>query len=94
MRIHAVDFIASKKNCTLTITTKPCGFCCKPGTVTVPKDGFYRWFNFEVPIQDALRDVPKEQREQLISGICPDCWEKYFGLGCAECDPDGTKETA
>lgn len=29
-------------------------------------------------IQDLLPDFTDEQREELISGTCPECWKKLF----------------
>lgn len=75
--VHAVD---SNGDGTLTALTRPCGFCGEWGEVIVPENGFYSWASDRVPIQDAMPDVPKEQREQLVSGTCPDCWKEYFGL--------------
>ncbi len=30
--------------------------------------------------QRAFPDLPKEQREFLISGTCPECWKDLFGV--------------
>ena len=76
----AVFSITHNGDGTLAVCTRPCGICDKPGEVTVPEDEFYSWANDRVPIQDAMPDIPKELREQLVSGTCPDCWKKYFGL--------------
>jgi hypothetical protein len=76
----AVDSITYNENGTLTVTTTPCGFCGNPGEVSVPEDEFFAWADDMVLIQDAMPNIAKERREQLKSGTCPDCWEKYFGL--------------
>ena len=56
-------------------------------TITTRCPGCKRYTNLEVPweglearkagakIQDAFPDLPKENREQLITGICPACWD-------------------
>jgi hypothetical protein len=30
-------------------------------------------------IQEVLPDVPRDQRELLITGTCPKCWKELFG---------------
>ena len=75
----AVDSITRTVNGMLTVTTRPCEFCGKPGEVPVPEDGFFAWADDMVLIQDAMPTVPRGLREQLISGTCPDCWQEYFG---------------
>lgn len=80
----AVDSIAYNGNGTLTLTTSPCGSCGKRGELSVSDDAFFAWADDGVLIQDAMPSVPKELREQLKSGICPDCWKEYFGT-----PPDG-----
>jgi len=75
----AVSSFAPAGDGSLTVTTRPCGFCGKPGVVSVPQAGFFAWAKDGVLIQDAMPDIPKERREQLISGTCPDCWRRYFG---------------
>jgi len=58
--------------------TKACPFCGEYHEVEVPFDGYMEWQN-GVLIQDALPMLSANEREILISGICPDCWEKMFG---------------
>lgn len=38
-----------------------------------------RWRNRELLIQDALPNKSYDEREMLITGICPECWKKLFG---------------
>jgi hypothetical protein len=42
--------------------------------------------NSGMHIQKALRDWPAEQREMLITGIHPACWETIFAEDEAEDD--------
>lgn len=35
-------------------------------------------------IQEIFPEMPAEEREQLISGICPTCWNKMFVEGGEE----------
>lgn len=67
----------SNKETVEVVTT--CPFCEEDHIVTVPLDGYSKWLCGE-KIQNAMPEVPAEDREMLISGICPSCWEKAFGL--------------
>ena len=54
--------------------------CVKCGDVHIlhlPAEG-YRQFQAGVGIQFALPDVSEEDRELLLSGVCPDCWEELM----------------
>ncbi len=54
-----------------------CPICKKVSIIEVPVDGFIDWQGGEL-IQDAFPTLSADIREQLISGICPKCWEKMF----------------
>lgn len=56
-----------------------CPFCGETSFVTVPMEGLVVWMSGEMLIQEALPEVSASVREQLISGICPDCWNSMFG---------------
>jgi hypothetical protein len=30
-------------------------------------------------IQDCFPDLPRDLREMLVSGTCPECWDEMFG---------------
>ena len=55
-----------------------CVFCGCPHSVSVPSKGYQLWQAGEL-IQRAMPSVSPTEREQLISGICPDCQKKIFG---------------
>lgn len=55
-----------------------CPFCGHTNTILVYEDDFLAWQNGTL-IQDAFPYLSPEDREMLISGICPTCWEKMFG---------------
>ena len=55
-----------------------CPFCGHSNTILVYEDDFLAWQNGKL-IQDAFPYLSPEDREMLISGICPTCWEKMFG---------------
>lgn len=65
------------KNMNATIFVK-CPSCNNLSEIIAPADGFARWQGGEF-IQDALPELSCDERETLISGICPDCWVEIFG---------------
>lgn len=63
---------------TLPINTN-CPICGTTATVQVDPTGYKLWKTGENLIQDALPDLDLDQREQLMTGICPTCWISAFG---------------
>lgn len=55
-----------------------CQMTRKEHAVVVPRDGLFRWLNGAY-IQDALADVPQQEREFLITGTSPEGWQQLFG---------------
>lgn len=66
-----------------TITTRECLFCHETSSVEVPDAVADAVRERTAPIQALLPDTAPEQRELLISGIHPTCWDATFG-GMAE----------
>lgn len=66
--------------------TTVCPFCGMPHDVEVDFLDFCAWQNGKLA-QDAFPYLSADEREMLISGICPDCWERTFGSD-EEPDPD------
>ena len=56
-----------------------CPFCGEVHTVTVDAIDYLAWENGDVLAQNAFPYLSADEREMLISGICPKCWEKTFG---------------
>ena len=56
----------------LTIT-RNCPFCNTPHTKEFDEEQ-YRKYKAGTLIQDAMPNVSAEDREFLITGICPKCW--------------------
>ncbi len=52
--------------------TPPCPFCSLAGTVAVPASAV-ALLEAGVPVHDALPDIPRSVREQIISGIHGTC---------------------
>ena len=62
----------------LTAVTKPCIHCNKTSSLTVDADGYRQWVSGAL-IQDAFPDMDADNRELLISGTHPACWDTMFG---------------
>ena len=56
---------------TITLETV-CPFCGVVNFITVNKDDYDAWRNGEL-VQNAFPYLDADEREMLISGICPDC---------------------
>ena len=61
----------------ITITNR-CPFCGQTHEVEVDYRSFINWQCGELA-QNAFPHLTAEEREQLISGICPDCQRDIFG---------------
>lgn len=53
-----------------------CGRIHEP--VVLDAEKYYRWKGGE-RIQDVFTEMTEDQREILISGTCPECWDELFG---------------
>lgn len=60
----------------ITIYTT-CPFCGKESCVSVNSEDFEAWQNGAL-IQNVMPYLSADEREALISGICPNCWDKMF----------------
>ena len=63
-----------------------CPFCGDGHKVEVNETDYLDWGD-GMNAQDAFPYLSASEREMLISGICPTCWNKYFGSD-EEPDPD------
>ena len=55
-----------------------CPFCGHAHEVEVNEMDYWDWQDGELA-QNAFPYLSADEREMLISGICPDCWERTFG---------------
>lgn len=62
---------------TVRVATTRCIVCREPGTVVVPVAGFQRWVA-GAHAQDAFPALSAGEREQLITGTHPACWDDIF----------------
>ncbi len=61
-----------------TVVAVPCHFCREVVEIeNVDVQGFIAWQGGEL-IQNALPALSDDQRELLISGTCPKCWNAMF----------------
>jgi hypothetical protein len=62
---------------TIEIITPTCQVCDRTGALQVPVEGHRKWVAGAF-IQDVLSDLTAEEREMLISGTHPDCFDSLF----------------
>lgn len=55
-----------------------CPFCGHANFVEVNEDDYLDWQDGKLA-QDAFPYLSADEREMLISGICPTCWDGMFG---------------
>ncbi len=61
----------------ITVQTPVCFHCRRAGFVQVLESDLEKYRN-GMHAQEAFPEMPKELREQLISGTHPACWEEMF----------------
>lgn len=61
---------------TMTVQ-KVCQWCGEPAIVRVLAADYFRWKNGELA-QRAFPEMRPEDREMLISGTHPKCWDEMF----------------
>jgi len=55
-----------------------CPFCGTSKAIEVPQSNYNDWRNGKLA-QHAFPTLSLDDREQLISGVCPKCWNQTFG---------------
>jgi hypothetical protein len=58
--------------------TRRCPVCYKTGTVMVDETELFTYLRGEF-VQTAFKTLSVPLREQIISGMHPDCWLSVFG---------------
>lgn len=56
-----------------------CPFCGHANEIAVNEEDYFDWAFDGALVQDAFPYLSADEREMIISGICPTCWEKAFG---------------
>lgn len=59
------------------VTSNICAGCSESVTITITPEQLYA-YNQGGYAQDVLPEVPVDERERFISGICGDCWQTLF----------------
>lgn len=54
-----------------------CPFCGKEGEIKVEMNDWFNYINGAL-VQNAFPYLNVSEREQIISGMCPDCQNKVF----------------
>ena len=63
---------------TISYVCKPCLVCGERQVLELPKAERDYWYDNECLVQEAFPDMPKDQREMLITGTHPACWIELF----------------
>ena len=54
-----------------------CVMCKQSVIMEASEEGLNKWQQGAL-IQHALPELTEDEREMLLSGICPTCWDKIF----------------
>ena len=65
----------------ITVITRRCPGCEQNGEVTVDAAEYDAYTSCRGLIQDVMPTTPAPIREQLMSGIHPDCFDRYITPG-------------
>lgn len=68
------------ENENVTVYEARCLFCGKISTVPVKIDELYQYEVLGELAQIAFKSLNPTQREQIISGLCPDCQKQVFDI--------------
>lgn len=60
------------------VRTKPCVVCGQDTYMEVPMSGYAAWKSGQY-VQEAFPTLSDDEREMLITGTHPDCWD-YLGF--------------
>lgn len=61
----------------INLVCQPCCMCGKQNEVKVLLDDYKRYMA-GAPVQAAFPEMPADQREMIISGTCPPCFDRLF----------------
>ena len=59
------------------IINTQCPFCSRKSTIQVDDLAYELWKNGKLA-QHAFPSLTPDQREQIMTGICPKCWDDTF----------------
>lgn len=58
--------------------TRRCPVCLKTGTITVDENELFEYLRGNY-VQEAFKTLSIPLREQIISGVHPECWLELWG---------------
>lgn len=58
--------------------TRRCPVCLKTGTIMVDEDELFSYLRGNY-VQEAFKSLTIPLREQIISGVHPECWDIMWG---------------
>lgn len=61
---------------TIEVETRPCMLCKRSSRLQVPEQGYRAWRSGRAPIQVALPELSVHERELLMTGSHPECWDE------------------
>lgn len=61
----------------MILINRTCPYCQKAQTLRVSASGYNQWKSGKL-IQRALPELSNDEREILLTGICPECWDKML----------------
>jgi hypothetical protein len=64
----------------IVVYTRKCFHCGQTGFVVVKSDDLDKYSEGAL-LQEAFPEMPTDRREQMVSGIHPECWKEIFGSG-------------
>jgi|GEM_PF-1693239 len=79
------------ENTVVTLATRKCFHCGQTGQVEVLAADLARYERGEL-VQRAFPEMPKELREQIVSGTHPKCWEAMFAYDEDDLDDEDAPE--
>ena len=60
---------------TIVVQCLPCRVCGETSKMEIPEDGYLAWADGEAYVEDAFPSLNESERELLITGTHPECWE-------------------
>jgi hypothetical protein len=76
MTTHTFNF---SNNSTDTCThSNTCYHCGESNEIILDFTAFMRWYNGDGLIQDIWPNLTGDERELILSGIHPECWNRMF----------------
>lgn len=90
MRIKSAEEIVLNGIAYIEINPGSCPLCTKPNAkITVSVSQYIRLMAGNEHIQNIIPNVSSDDRETLVSGTCPKCWDELFKIDDDDYDENG-----